>query len=425
MAEDHLADHPRLSNPEENLASSEEITEPTTTVPDEPVQLQATLLQEPAAKSARQWNEIWEALLRLGLGEIALRAGTILASIALVLLVIWVMESFYLKGDVTYQRDAVVAAPLPTETATVPPPPYATPAAKANRGISRSAQMHTTLPNRTRFQIAQYEVQKGDTIFGLSERFGLQPQSILWGNFDVLADDPHRLQPGQKLNILPVDGVLYEWHAGDGLNGVSKFFGVKPEDILNWPGNGLSADSVGDFANPNIEAGTKIFVPGGSRPFISWSAPLISRTDPAVAKIFGPGYCGTIVDGYIGAGTFVWPSTEKWVSGYDFSPGANHWGIDIAGDLGNPIYATDSGVVVYAGWNDWGYGNVLVIDHGNGWQTLYGHLSELYVTCGASVSQGATIAAMGSTGRSSGPHLHFELMNASGVRVNPWDFLIR
>ena len=129
------------------------------------------------------------------------------------------------------------------------------------------------------------------------------------------------------------------------------------------------------------------------------------------------------MDGYIGSGAFVWPSTANWLSGYDYSPSTNHWGIDIAGQMGNAIYASDSGVVVYAGWNDWGYGNVIVIDHGNGWQTLYAHLSQLYVGCGASVSSGQSIAGMGSTGRSSGPHLHFELMNESRVRVNPWDFM--
>ncbi len=434
MAEDHLSDHPRLSNPEENPASLEEYSGEIPPVPVETILTSQAGFSshaglsphEPPAERSRRWNEIWEELLRLGLGEIALRAGTILASIALVLLVIWVMDRFYLSGEVEPKRDAVMAAPAPTITATVPPPPFRVPAAaSAGDGIQRYAQVHTSRPSRARAEIAQYEVQKGDTIFGIAERFGLMPQTILWGNFDTLADDPHRLQPGQKLNILPVDGVLYEWHAGDGLNGVSKFFGVTPEKILNWPGNGLDAEAVGDLANPEIEPGTKLFVPGGSRSFISWSAPLISRTDPAKAKIFGPGFCGTIIDGYVGAGTFVWPTTERWISGYDFTPGANHWGLDIAGVLGNPIYATDSGVIVYAGWNDWGYGNVLVIDHGNGWQTLYAHLSELYVTCGASVSQGATIAAMGSTGRSSGPHLHFELMNASGVRVNPADFLTK
>ncbi|RPJ52206.1 MAG: LysM peptidoglycan-binding domain-containing protein [Chloroflexi bacterium] len=430
MAEDHSTDHSRLSNPEDNPTFSDDLI--TQTAPRQasrsPLpQMEPDALFEPATKSSqRRWNEIWEGLLRLGLGETALRTGTIIASIALILLVLWVMGSFYLKGEVASNQGSVMAAPLPTETPTVPPPPFKLPAAAlVEGGIPRFAELHTTLPNQARYEMTQYEVENGDTIFGIAEKFGLKPQSILWGNFDILADDPHRLQPGQMLNILPVDGVLYEWHAGDGLNGVSKFFGVSPEDIINWPGNNLSAEKVGELTNPAIDAGTKLFVPGGSRPFISWSAPLISRNDPAKAKIFGPGFCGTMMDGYIGAGTFVWPSSEKWLSGYDFSPGTNHWGVDIAGDSGNPIYATDSGVVVYAGWNDWGYGNAIVIDHGNGWQSLYGHLSELYVSCGSSVSQGATIATMGSTGRSSGPHLHFELMNASGVRVNPWDFLIK
>ncbi len=424
MTEDHRPVQPRLSNPEDNPFPTDELSAPRARVQDDTVDPLAPAPAERSSGAPRQWNDIWEGLLRLGLGETALRAGTVIASIALVLLVVWVMGNFYLKGKVTYQRDAVFAAPLPTETATVPPPPFdARPAVLVNGGVPRRANLHTTLPNRARFQIIEYVVQSGDTIFGIAEKYGLQPQSILWGNFDTLADDPHRLQPGQKLNILPVNGVLYKWNAGDGLNGVAKFFGVTPNDIINWPGNNLSAEKVGDFSNPNIEPGTVIMVPGGSRPFISWSAPVISRKDPAAAKIFGPGFCGQVVDGYIGQGTFVWPTVEKYLSGYDFTPSANHWGIDIAGKLGNNIYATDSGVVVYAGWNDWGYGNAIVIDHGNGWQSLYGHLSQLFVTCGASVSQGATIGAMGSTGRSSGPHLHFELMNSSGVRVNPWDYL--
>ena len=273
MAEDPKSVQPRLSELKHNQI-----------LPD---------LQPAVQPKPRRWNDVWERLLRLGLGEIALRTGTVLASIALVLLVLWVMGSFYLKGNVVYERDAALAAPLPTETTTIPPPPFDTRTVLIDGGIPRFAQLHTTLPTRARFEITQYEVQKGDTIFGIAEKFGLKPQTLLWGNFDTLADDPHRLQPGQKLNILPVDGVLYEWHAGDGLNGVSKFFGVTPDDIINWPGNQLSPDTVGDFTNPNIEVGTRLFIPGGTRSFISWSAPLISRTDPAKAKIFGPGFCGT------------------------------------------------------------------------------------------------------------------------------------
>jgi len=377
------------------------------------------------ASTGRGWNNVWDSVLRLGLGEIALRVGTVVASIALILLVVWVMGSFYLTGKVeNSNQTAAMAAALPSPTPTVVQPTFTLPQGYAFAGgIPRLAQIHTTRPEKPRFEIGTYEVQAGDSVFGIATKFGLQPQTILWGNFDTLADDPHRLSPGQKLNILPIDGVLYRWNAGDGLNGVAKFFGVTPDAIIDWPGNNLDRSKLGDLANPNIAPDTKLFIPGGTRAFISWSAPLISRTDPAAAKIFGPGYCGQQYDGYIGQGTFVWPTTEKFLSGYDFSPATNHWGIDIAGAMGNPIYAADSGVVVYSGWNDWGYGNVVVIDHGNGWQTLYAHMSQIYATCGASVSQGVAIGAMGSTGRSSGPHLHFELMNASGVRVNPWNYL--
>ena len=409
MSEEHPSEQDNHSRAEKNLTARSEPGLPVLT-PSQP----------------RRWNDVWDRLLRLGLGEVALRAGTVLASIALVLLVLWLMGNFYLKGSVTYERDAVLAAPLPTSTMTIAPPAFEPPTnLLVDGGIPRLALLHTNRPDVTRFQITQYEVQSGDTLFGIADKFGLKPQTLLFGNYDTLADDPHRLQPGDKLNILPLDGALYKWHAGDGLNGVAKFYGVTPDDIINWPGNSLKKEALGDLSNPKIEPGKELFIPGGTRPFQSWSAPLISRKDPAKAKIFGPGFCGTQMDGYIGSGAFVWPTTEHRLSGFDFSPATNHWGIDIAGAMGNPIYAADSGVVVYAGWNDWGYGNVIVIDHGNGWQTLYGHLSQLYVTCGSSISSGASIAAMGSTGRSTGPHLHFEIMNASGVRVNPWNYLTK
>ncbi len=89
-------------------------------------------------------------------------------------------------------------------------------------------------PVKPRTEIIIYTVQKGDTVFGIAEKFNLSPETILWGNTYVLGDDPHRLSPGQELNILPVDGTYYEWHAGDGLNGVAQAFGVTPETIINW-----------------------------------------------------------------------------------------------------------------------------------------------------------------------------------------------
>lgn len=371
----------------------------------------------------RQNKTGWlEALARLGLGDAILRLAsgglTLLALAAIVLL----LRVFFVSPPQEAQASSLPAAsengPSVVSPASIPQ------AEGAYRGIARMALIHTIIPNRPRTEIVQYTVVAGDTVFGIAEKYGLKPQTILWGNYYTLRDDPHRLSPGQELNILPVDGTYYEWQSGDGLNGVARGLNVAPEDIINYPGNGLSAATIGDYANPNIKPGTWLIVPGGTREFISWSAPIgVTRDNPAVARQLGPGACGVIADGAVGYGYFIWPANKHYLSGFDYSPETNHRGLDIAGSLGEGLYAVDAGVIVYAGWNDWGYGNMVVIDHGNGWQSLYAHMSALNVVCGESVGQGAVIGAIGSTGRSSGAHLHFELMHSSYGKVNPWLYL--
>jgi len=369
------------------------------------------------------WSFFWESLIRYGLGETTLQVGTALASIILILLVVWVMGNYYLKKSPSTPPGTVMAAAvqdgnlqnnLTNLDYSYTGSPY--------EGITRLADYHTMRRAKLRIEVDQYVVKKGDSIFGIAERFNLKPQTILWANYYVLADDPHRLKPGQKLNILPVDGVYYEWHAGDGLNGVAKYFDVTTDAIINFPSNQLTPETVGDLAAPNIKAGAWLIIPGGHREFITWSAPLITRKDPAIAKVLGPGSCGYVGDGPVGSGTFVWPTAVHLLTGFDYTPETNHYGVDLAGNLGSAIYAVDSGVVVYAGWNDWGYGNMVVVDHGGGWQSLYAHLSALNVVCGSAVFQGTVLGAMGSTGNSSGPHLHFELRLGS-TRVNPWSVL--
>jgi murein DD-endopeptidase MepM/ murein hydrolase activator NlpD len=291
------------------------------------------------------------------------------------------------------------------------------------QGLVRQTSLHTIIPNRPRQEVVKYVVQPGDTVFGIAEKFGLKPQTILWANYYTLLDNPHSLRPGQELNILPVDGTYYQWQEGDGLNGVARFFGVKPEDIINFPANHLDPNTIGDYAHPNIKPGTWLVIPGGRREFVSWSAPIgVTRQNPAIARALGPGACGPVNGGAVGFGTFIWPANKHYLSGYDYSPETNHYGIDIAGNQGEAVYASDAGVIVYAGWNDWGYGNMIIIDHGNGFQTLYAHLSALNVVCGQSVGQGDVIGAIGTTGRSSGPHLHFEIISSS-AKVNPWNYL--
>jgi murein DD-endopeptidase MepM/ murein hydrolase activator NlpD len=381
---------------------------------------------EPAARG-RGWGRAWERLVRLGLGELALRIGTGLASIALILLVVWVMSNFYLKGKSNGSpQEGALAASSATATPESAEPKLAELAlVTPQEAISRQAQLHTILPDRPRFEVTVYEVQKGDALFTIAEKFTLKPETLLFGNYDVLKDSPHSLRPGQKLNILPVDGTYHKWSAGENLNSVAKYYGVKPEDIINYPGNHLDASTIGDLTRPNIEPGTMLIVPGGKRTFASWSVPVVTRKNPAAAKVIGAGYCGVIKDGPVGTGTFIWPTTQHFLSGTDYLPQANHPAIDIAAGMGTAIYATDSGVVVYSGWNDWGYGNLLIIDHGNGWQSIYGHLSQVNVGCGAAVIQGQVVALAGSTGNSTGPHLHFELQNEVYGKVNPKLFLTK
>ena len=272
------------------------------------------------------------------------------------------------------------------------------------------------MPDRPRLEIVKYAVQAGDTLFGIADKFSLKPATILWGNWDALAGDPHTLSPGQELNILPVDGALHTWSEGENLERVATFYSVDASEILEWPGNPF--DPAEDPSTAKLAAGTVLVIPDGKLETPTWKTPRIPRSNPASAKILGAGACGQVVDGPIGTGSFVWPTASKWISGYTYDPGT-HPAIDLGGSIGTPIFVSDTGVVVYSGWNDWGYGYVVVIDHGNGWQTLYAHLSSINVGCGQAVFQGGVLGGMGCTGNCSGPHVHFEMMSDAYGKVNP------
>lgn len=369
--------------------------------------------------SRRNWLEV---LAQLGLGETFARLGTTVLTFALVIGVVWLLGSAFKTATLNAAAEQALAAqPTPTpavELASLPDP------LKTIAGIARQAQFHTNIPARSRQDIVKYTIAKGDTVIGIAEKFNLKPETIMFGNYYTLRDDPHNLTIGADLNILPVDGYYYEWQTGDGLNGVAKGLNVKPEDIINYPLNHLDAATIGDYSNPNIKPGTWLVIPGGWRPYTSWSAPVgVTRQNPAIARVMGAGSCGKVADGAVGLGVFYWPANKHYLSGFDYSPETNHRGIDIAGNTGEPVYASDAGVIVYAGWNDWGYGNMLMIDHGNGWQSLYAHLNSIAVVCGQSVDQGTVMGTIGSTGRSSGSHLHFELMHTLYSKVNPWMYL--
>jgi murein DD-endopeptidase MepM/ murein hydrolase activator NlpD len=279
--------------------------------------------------------------------------------------------------------------------------------------IVRAANYHTNIEKSGRDTVISYTVAEGDSIFSMAKQFNITPESLLWANEATLNDNPDALSPGITLNIPPVDGVYYQWKKGDTLESVAKQLNAKVDDILNYPGNKI------DLSNPVIPEESYIMVPGGSREFRSWGEVVSGGTVTESASAFGAYGCSS-TNSASGSGSFMWPSADHSVSGNDFWSG--HPGIDISAYVGQGVFAADSGVVVYAGWSTTGYGNLVVIDHNNGYSTRYGHLSDIYVSCGQAVGKGTAIGAAGSTGNSTGPHLHFEV-RYGGSAVNPWSVL--
>lgn len=263
--------------------------------------------------------------------------------------------------------------------------------------IGRKLTLKTIIPERPRYDVLKHTVQRGDSLYRISKEFNIKPETVLWANFDVLEDDPHSLKPGQELNLPPIDGLLYTWEDGDTIEGIAAEYEAQAEDIISWPGNNL------DLADPKPAIGQLIMIPGGWR---ESKAPTVDAGGAAA------GTCNVTSSG------FGWPAGDTYLSGNDYFPG--HYGIDISAVEGAPIYAAASGVVTKAlsGWNS-GYGNYIVIDHCNGYSTLYAHLSAINVSSGMVVGRGTVIGASGNTGNSFGAHLHFEV-RLNGSFVNPW-----
>ncbi|KAF0110911.1 MAG: peptidase M23 family protein [Chloroflexi bacterium] len=281
--------------------------------------------------------------------------------------------------------------------------------------LVRLANIDTSIPNGQRQFPVKYTIEAGDSIFAIAKKFNIKPESILWANYDLLNDDPTFLSPGWKLTIPPTDGIYYKWKPGDTLRKVAEKYHADVENIISWPSNRL------DITNPVEDSLEYVMIPGGYRELQSWivALPFAPRSG-ATRVVAGPGGCQAPATGPVGSTGFIWPVANNFLSGFDFS--SYHLGIDIAAAVGTPVYASDSGTVIYSGWNDTGYGYLIEIDHNNGYQTVYAHLSTLNVRCGQNISAGQTIGYSGSTGKSTGGHLHFEI-RLNGGFINPWQVL--
>ncbi|HJS29711.1 MAG TPA: M23 family metallopeptidase [Anaerolineales bacterium] len=285
-------------------------------------------------------------------------------------------------------------------------------AAASEEPYRRLTDLHTIIPERPRMEVLSHRVDTGDSVFGIASAYGITPETVLWANYEQLNDNPDYLEPGMELNIPPVNGVYYQWQEGDLIEEVAGRFKSEADKILDWPANQI------DLVNPEIEAGTWVMIPDGEREFRQWIIPTIPRGAAGVSRsVYGPGACDGGYDGAYGTGSFIYPTYNHGLSGNDYWSG--HLGIDLAAGQGDGVVAADSGVVVFSGWATGGYGYMVMVDHGNGYQTVYAHLSAASAACGASVSQGGRIGSAGSTGNSTGVHLHFEVRYLGGF-ISPW-----
>lgn len=326
-----------------------------------------------------------------------------------------VLAAAMIDGALIWKRSLALPqalVPVPTaasnrNTAQISMPALA--AKAAFEAIGRKIEIKTNVPiDKPRYEPEEYRVVRGDSVFAIAESFKLKPETVLWANYDVLQDDPHSLKPGQMLKIPPTDGIYYQWKENDTLDGVAQEFKASVDDILNYPGNDL------DLTNPKVDSGSWVMVPGGQREFVQWLVPTVAKGASGTSSTSQSACSG----GAVGSGGFVWPADNHSLSGNDYWSG--HLGIDIADGEGGAVYAADSGVVTMAqGGYNYGYGNVIQIDHGNGYSTIYAHLSRIGVGLCQSVGAGQWIGAAGNTGNSEGAHLHFEVRQGGGF-INPW-----
>lgn len=268
-------------------------------------------------------------------------------------------------------------------------------------------------PTQRPREIFVYTVKPGDVLGSIAVRFGISVNTILTANGLTIRSI---IKPGNNLKILPVDGVTHVVKKGDTLSKIALAYSAKTADITQF--NNLGESGSG------LTIGKEIIVPYG-RAIVTATKPRLPTKPPSGAGVTEKPISGPLPGSSLAsanASGFIWPSGATIVTQYY---GWQHTGMDIAGKTGLPNYAAKSGTVVKSqcGWNG-GYGCYIILDHGNGVQTLYGHNTQLLVSPGEYVTQGQVIGLLGNTGRSTGPHLHFEV-RINGKRVNPLTYIRR
>lgn len=294
--------------------------------------------------------------------------------------------------------------------------------------VYRAIDPLTILPVRSRSEVIVYRVRPDDTLGSIAQKFGLQESTLIWSNdrFYVNA-----MRIGMELTILPVDGVYHLVDQPTSIGAIAEMYDVDPYAIIDSEYNNLFGTTPGTV----LPEGLRVVVPGGtgSTEPIYWdpgivitstdgSNPVGAGVNPGAARasfaVGDPGSCGE--QPVIGGSPPVSPPIyARYRITQDFS--WTHGGIDLAVPPGTPVFAAGGGTVIFKGWSTWGYGYTVVIAHG-GTLSVYGHLNGAFVGCGETVTAGQNIAVSGNSGRSSGPHLHFEIRGPGGAPINPWDY---
>lgn len=240
-------------------------------------------------------------------------------------------------------------------------------------------------------KIKMHVVQDGETLSAIAATYNIDVATLQGAN-DNLKEEIHQ---GDQLVILPSKGVLHKADMGDTLWQMANLYGVAVDVIMNANGK----------TDEELAIGENIFVPGGKKP--QQVERQVARADESVSR-------GS-------SERFVWPTAGELSSSFGYRWGRLHAGIDLANDTGTVVRASRAGRVTHAGWYS-GYGNTVIIEHDQGYVTLYGHLSQLIVEDNQYVKGGQMIAYMGNTGNSTGSHLHFEVRK-NGTPINPYNVL--
>jgi murein DD-endopeptidase MepM/ murein hydrolase activator NlpD len=308
-----------------------------------------------------------------------------------------------------------------------------------------SERSDTCLQTSDRKEVITYVVQSGDTLSGLACKFGVSIATIRWANIDKLSDDPDELDFREVLTIPPMEGVLHTVAPGDTLESLAGRYQVDASTIVGWAPNDLAGGQ-------DLEVGREIMIPNGfplqtladaaaeeetmppptMPPDTSPDETPEPTTPPAPGGFtyvdpfnkvsrYDTGYCGSVSAGQGWSSSLAWPTASRNLDpNRGFS--GSHPAIDILTSMGDSVFAAETGVVIWAGFNSWGYGNLIILDHGGGRQTYYAHLEDVSVACGQTVTQGAVIGTVGMSGASVNPHLHFEFRH-SNYNYNPLRWL--